>query len=337
MPTFAYDAQIAAQPEAVRTALGRIEAPALDPGRPVILTGIGTSLHACRIAADWAAALSGGSVRPHAVEAHAMAAHAPLRADDQVVVVSHRGSKRFPNAVLQRARAVGARSVAVTGEGPHTPDADTVLRTCAGERAATHTVSYLTALVALGRLIAGLVGEAAARPLTEALAGVPELLQQAVDAPAPTHAAARLAEREPLLVAGFGLDAVTAGEAALKIKEGAYLWAEGMSVEAALHGPAAVYRDPTAMVTIAPGDDDGGRIGQLQRLGRDLGVPVLTCGSGTDADLWFPAAPALVQPMPAIVPLQRLVAELARVRATNPDTIRTDEEPWASAMKRIEL
>jgi len=337
MPTFAHDEQIASQPAAVQEALGRIEAPALDPARPVIFTGIGTSLHAGRIAAQWTAILSGGAVRPHAVEAHDLAGRAPLRAADQVVVVSHRGSKRFPNAVLDRARSVGTRTVAVTGEGPHEPDADTVLRTCPGERAATHTVSYLTALVALGRLVAGLLGEAAARPLTEALAATPALLDRAVEAPAPTDAAARLAERAPLLVAGFGLDAVTAGEGALKIKEGAYLWAEGMSAEAALHGPAAVYQDPAAMLTIVPADDDGGRIGQLQQLGNDLGLPVLTCASEPNADLWFPEAPALVQPMLAIVPLQRLVAELARVRATNPDTIRTDEEPWASAMKRIAL
>ncbi|SDG19675.1 glucosamine--fructose-6-phosphate aminotransferase (isomerizing) [Limimonas halophila] len=337
MPTFTYDEQIASQPAAVRDALGSIAAPALDPARPVVFTGIGTSLHACRIAARWTAALTDGAIRPHAVEAHELAGQAPLRADDQVVVVSHRGSKRFPNAVLQRARDVGARTVAVTGDGPHEPDADTVLRTCAGERAATHTVSYLTALAALGRLVAGLLGEAAARPLTAALAAVPEHLQQAVDAPAPVAAAEQLAARSPLVMAGFGLDAVTAGEAALKIKEGAYLWAEGMSVEAALHGPAAVYQEPAAMVTIAPAGDDGGRIGQLQQLGRDLGLPVVTCASEPEADLWFPEAPAMVQPMLSIVPLQRLVAELARLRGTNPDTIRTDEEPWASAMKRVRL
>ena len=337
MPTFACDEQIASQPAAVRDALDSIETPALDPTRPVIFTGIGTSLHACRIAAQWTAALTDGAVRPHAIEAHEMAGHAPLRGDDQVVVVSHRGSKRFPNAVLERARHAGARTVAVTGAGAHDPDAGAVLRTCAGERAATHTVSYMTALVALGRLVAGLLGEAAARPLTAALAAVPEHLQQAVDAPAPVAASERLASRAPLVVAGFGLDAVTAGEAALKIKEGAYLWAEGMSVETALHGPAAVYHEPAAMVTIAPARDDGGRIGQLQQLGRDLGLPVLTCASEPETDLWFPEAPALVQPMLAIVPVQRLVAELARVRDTNPDTIRTDEEPWASAMKRIKL
>ncbi len=166
---------------------------------------------------------------------------------------------------------------------------------------------------------------------------MPDLLDRVLDEPAPVHTAERLAECAPILVAGFGLDAVTAAEAALKLKEGAYLWAEGMSVEAALHGPAAVYQSPAAMVAIAPARDDGGRISELCRLGVDLGLPVVTCARDGAPDLWFPQSPALVQPLVAIVPLQRLVAELARRRGSDPDTIRTAEEPWASAMGRIKL
>lgn len=337
MAAFTFDEQIAAQPEAVRDVLQRVEPPVLDPERPVIFTGIGTSLHACRIAADWAAELSNGQVRPLAVEAHGLALRAPLCAEDQVVVVSHRGNKQFPTRVLSRANAVGARTVAVTGFGTREITADDVVRTCADERAATHTVSYLTALTALGLLVVRLVGDNRGSYLSTALARVPDLLDRVLEQSAPMAAAESLIGHAPLLVAGFGLDAVTAAETALKLKEGTYLWAEGMSVEAALHGPAAVYEPPAAMIVIAPASDDGGRIAELRRLGGHLGLPVVTCASDDDTDLRFPSSPALVQPMVAIVALQRLVAELARRRGSNPDTIRSDEEPWASAMRAVQL
>src|SRR5947209_17426516 len=149
MARFAYDEQIASQPAAVEDVLSRVEVPALDPDRPLIFTGIGTSLHACRVAAEWVADLSGGANRPVAVQAHEFALLGRLNRDDQVVVVSHRGTKRFPNEVLARVREAGATSVLVTGFGAEHPAGDHVLRTCADERAGTHTVSYLTALSVL--------------------------------------------------------------------------------------------------------------------------------------------------------------------------------------------
>ena len=59
----------------------------------------------------------------------------------RVVVVSHRGNKHRPNEVLAKARAVGAPTTTITGEGPAAPEADVVLRTCPQEQARTHTVS----------------------------------------------------------------------------------------------------------------------------------------------------------------------------------------------------
>ncbi len=344
MPThFALDDQIASQPEALRALLAGIDAPVLDPERPVVFSGIGTSLHACRVAAWWTAALSGGALRPVAIDAHDLALDAPLTPRDQVVVVSHRGTKRFPNAVLDRARKLGAATVAIVGQGAPAVAADTVVRTCPDERAGTHTVSYLTALAALGRIVAALVGPtAAATEFASALGTVPDAVTRTLDLPAPVEAAQRLAGREPLLLAGGGLDTITAQEAALKLKEGAYTWAEGLGVEFALHGPPAALRAGMGAVTITPaaGMDDGGRTEALRGLLRDLGVVALTCGDeavSADEDLPFAPVPTLLRPFVAIVPLQRLTAELARLAGTNPDAIHGDVEPWAAAMARYAL
>jgi glucosamine--fructose-6-phosphate aminotransferase (isomerizing) len=69
MTTFAYDEQLAAIPAVVGELLARPEHPVLDPRRPIVLTGIGTSLHAARVAADWVSQLTGGRVRAVAVDA----------------------------------------------------------------------------------------------------------------------------------------------------------------------------------------------------------------------------------------------------------------------------
>lgn len=336
MNRFHLDDQIASQPQAVRTVLGRKMTVALDPGRPIVLAGEGTSLHACRVAAAWIDRASGGAVRPHAIDSHSLALAAPMRPEDQVVVVSHRGSKQYPGLVLARARRIGATTICVTGEGQPEIDADHVIRTCADETSGTHTVSYLSALTVLGRLALSVADEEGATRLGKALEAVPDALDATLALPPPEAAAARLVERTPILIAGSDLDAITADEAALKIKEGAYLWAEGMSAEAAMHGPVAVYNDGGAAIVVAPAGDDGGRGEALGRVCAAVGMDVLHCGPG-ETDLPFVEADAWVRPMTAVVPLQRLVAEAARLRGSNPDRIRTDEEPWAGAMKLVRL
>ncbi len=332
---FALDDQIASQPATIHTLLEHIQVPTLDRSRSVIFTGIGTSLHACMLAAQWTIELSGRILHPTVVNAHELALSTPIHAGDQVVVVSHRGNKRFPNEVLAKAKQAGATTIAISGEETSQIVADVVLRTCPGERSGTHTVSYVTALVALGRLIAALIGPDA-EGLTSALESVPAAIADTLTFPAPIAQAERLIGHEPILVVGTGLDAVTAYEAALKIKEGTYQWAEGMHIEQALHGPPAAFRAGMGAITITPAEDDGGRTQILRAVLADLGVEALTCGV-QDEDLRFAPVHRLVRPLVAIVPLQRLVAEMARIRKTNPDAIHRDVEPWNTAMGRIAL
>ncbi len=332
---FALDDQIASQPEAVSSLLKRIQIPTLDQNRRVIFAGIGTSLHACIVAAQWATQLSGGALQPIVVNAHELALNATIHPGDQVVVVSHRGNKRFPNEVLAKAQKAGATTIAISGEETEQIPADVVIRTCPGERSGTHTVSYVTALAALGRLVAALTGSSGAA-LTSALESVPAAITATLALPAPIAQAERLVGHEPILVTGAGLDAVTAQEAALKIKEGTYQWAEGMQIELALHGPPAALRTGMGAITITPSGDDGGRTQTLRTVLEELGVEALTCGQQNE-DLRFAPVHPLARPLVAIVPLQRVVAEMARIRKTNPDAIHRDVEPWNTAMGRIAL
>jgi glutamine---fructose-6-phosphate transaminase (isomerizing) len=290
---FSYDTQIASQPEAVEAVLRKV-VPRLDPSRQLLFCGQGTSLHAARVAAAWAGhpAL--------AVESQDAALRTGVPPGAQVVVVSHSGAG-FTPVVLRRARAAGATTFAVCSDAAPA-DADHVVRTSPPEKAQTHTVSYVTALAALGRML-GLD-----------LSSAPPLLRDALAEPAPVDAARRLADKDPVLVAGFGLDAIAAEEAALKLKEATFRWAEGLSVEQALHGPQAALRQGMGAILFVPHDDDGGRTVRLRELCVAVGVEVF--------DIQVARCSEAVRPLVSIVPAQRLAGELARLTGGDPDRSR---------------
>jgi len=290
---FLYDEQIESQPDAVQAVLDRAT-PRLDRARPLLFCGQGTSLHASRIAASWAGSPS------RAIESHDLAFREVIPGGAQVVVVSHSGGG-FTPAVLRKARAAGALTVAVCSEAARV-DADVVVRTCPPERAQTHSVSYLTALTALGRMLGLDLGDA------------PKLLREALALPPPLAEARRLSSCDPLLVTGAGLDAVTAAEAALKLKEATFKWAEGLSVEQALHGPQAALRSGMGAVLFTPAGDDGGRTARLRQLCQSIGVEVV--------DVHPPVTSDLLRPLSSIVPAQRLAAEIARITGGDPDRSR---------------
>jgi len=297
---FRYDEQIESQPDAVLAVLEK-RVPQLDLSRPLLFSGQGSSFFAARVAAAWA------GYPAQAVEAHDLALRGAIPEEAQVVAVSHSGAG-FTAAILRKARAAGAQTFAVCGEGARV-DADAVVATCPPERAQTHSVSYVTALTALGKMLGLDLGQA------------PRLLRDAVAAPAPIPEAGRLREKQPVLVTGFGLDAIAAAEAALKLKEATFKWAEGLPVEQVLHGPLAALDEKMGAVLFPPGQDDGGRYALLRSLLGSLGVEVIELSI-------LPCSEAL-RPLVSIVPAQRLAAELARLTGGDPDESRNVAYPPA--------
>jgi glucosamine--fructose-6-phosphate aminotransferase (isomerizing) len=334
---FNLDRQIASAPDAMRKILAEtVDLPELDRGRPIIFTGIGTSLHAARVAAGWISMLTGGKIRAQALDAHDVGTWTPLRPDDQVIVISHRGTKIFPTAALARARAAGASTIAIVGQTAPNQDADHTLRTCANETAGTFTVSYLTSLAVLARLAAQF-DTSADQAFSNAIEALPDAVQKTIGLGNPAAAAAALKEAETLLIVGFGLDLPTAQEAALKIKEGAWQWTEAMSPEFALHGTPASFHPGLAAAIIEPAELDNGRSELLRSVLGQLGIRTLQVSERLDAELAFVSPHPLLRPVTSIVPLQRLTAELARLRGTDPDTMHGNREPWRSVMTSVRL
>ena len=83
-----------------------------------------------------------------------------VTADDAVIVISHRGTKRSSYDALDVANDLGAYTVAITSTdpGPRILAADAGIRTVAQEKSAAFTISYATALTALAMLNLGMAG-----------------------------------------------------------------------------------------------------------------------------------------------------------------------------------
>ncbi|MBL0924006.1 MAG: SIS domain-containing protein [Sphingomonadaceae bacterium] len=338
MKTFAYDEQLASMPDVVAEVIARTDIPSLEPERPILFTGIGTSLHAARVAADWVVQLTGGRVRALGIDAHDLGTGVfPIHAQDQVVVISHRGKKIYPLASLDRARAAGCRTISIVGDAAPEQSADHTIRTCANETAGTFSVSYLASLAALARIVAATFPDEA-----EAFAAALPKLSGAVAASLAMKPQLELvrafSNTSPILISGFGPDLATAQEAALKIKEGAWLWTEAMSPEFAIHGTPASYHPGMSAIVMLPEREDGGRsrllIDVLKRL--DLST-VATCGTD-GADLIFSQPPhPLLRPFLSILPFHLLTSALAHTLATDPDTLHGHRQPWKSVMAELRL
>jgi glucosamine--fructose-6-phosphate aminotransferase (isomerizing) len=208
------------------------------------------------------------------------------------------------------------------------------VRTCHQEEASTHTVSYTASLTVLARIVAVTLGS---DELADALCSVPDAMRATLVQDVPERAVKALTASVPAIVAGTGLDAITADEAALKIKEGTYRWAEGMHTEFALHGTPAVFSASTTAFLIKPSAEDGGRTADLRGLLTQLGAPVLMVDHSQDADLVFARTHPLVRPLVSVVPFQRLVSVAAVELGANPDLTHLEAEPWASAIRSVSL
>ena len=131
-------------------------------------------------------------------------------------------------------------------------------------------------------------------------------------APLPT-----IGEQERFLVAGAARDLITAHEAVLKLREGAWVAAEAYETEQLLHGYLAAV-------------DESVRAFVLEGVGvaaeRAAAAAAALRALGCEVDL-LPTR----HPVVDVVLFQRLTVELAERRGREPDRIRRHDPRWAAA------
>ena len=257
----------------------------LPEGATVAHTGCGTSFHAAQT----------GGLAVQALEA----ALSPPRAD-VLVCVSHEGSTEL---TIAAERAFGGEVWLVTGT-PESPLAElvdeVVVCTPELERSWCHTASYTCAVAALAALHGAEIG------------WLPAAVEEALGRPAVPF------EQDRVLIAGAGRDWPTAQEAALKLREGAWVDAVAYETEQLLHGFLAAV-DESFRAYVLEGEGLA-----AERAGRAV-TALETLGVETTL---VPTR----HPVADIVPFQLLTLAVAEARGIDPDPIRrTPGSRWAEA------
>jgi glutamine---fructose-6-phosphate transaminase (isomerizing) len=300
----------------------RVAAVVPEPLAGVVFVARGSSDNAA-VFGRYLAELAGG--RPAGLAAPSLVTRYEARVDYRgylAVALSQSGETPEIVTVCERLRAAGARTVGIVNTTPSAlADAvELVLPVEAGpERAvpATKTVTgQFLAVAAVARALGALPFGASD------LAALPQTVADVLaDPAAPRALAERWAGAERLFVAARGLLYAAALETALKVKETARLFAEGISAADLRHGPIAAV-DPGVPALVL---DDGGPaapdvrelVAQLQQ---QRGAPVAVCAPGSLAELSLPVRTVeTLTSIPAIVRGQQLAQALAEVRGLDPD------------------
>ncbi len=259
-----------------------------------------------------------------------------------VVAISQSGETADTLEAVRHAREQKARVLAICNtNGAQIPrESDAVLYTHAGPEvgvAATKTfTSQVVACYLVGLALAQNRGtkysdevEREYQALVTSADAVKEVLATAVE---PTRALAReLADSKAVLFLGRHVGYPVALEGALKLKELAYMHAEGFAAGELKHGPIALIEQDLPVVVVMP--SPRGRatlhakllsnIREIQARGART-IVIAEAGDETvrpfaSVLLEVPAVPTLIQPLVAAIPLQVFSAEVARARGYDVD------------------
>ena len=258
-----------------------------------------------------------------------------------VVAISQSGETADTLEAVRHARAQKARVLAVCNtNGSQIPrEADAVLYTHAGpEIGVASTKAYLAQITA-NYLVGLALAQARGTKYPDEVAAefrqleqMPALIQQVVDSLEPVREIAReLADSKSVLFLGRHVGYPTALEGALKLKELAYMHAEGFPAGELKHGPIALIEDGLPVFVVMPPVEGRGvlhskLVSNIQEI-RARGARTIVIAEEGDevvrplADHFIPipATTTLLQPLLATIPYQAFAAEVAAARGYDVD------------------
>jgi glutamine---fructose-6-phosphate transaminase (isomerizing) len=248
-----------------------------------------------------------------------------------VVSISQSGETADTLMAIRHAREQKAKVLAICNTNGSTipRESDAVIYTHAGpEIGVASTKGFLTQLVAcylLGLYLAQVRGtkfgdEIAA--LIDELEKIPAAIErQLADLDGVLSLAADFADAPSVLFLGRHVGYPVALEGALKLKELAYIHAEGFAAGELKHGPIALIEDQLPVFVVMPPQ---GRdlvhdkvVSNIQEIRARGARTIVLAEEGDDVSpyadviITLPKVPTLLQPLVAIVPLQVFACELA--------------------------
>jgi glutamine---fructose-6-phosphate transaminase (isomerizing) len=314
-------------------------------GQSILLTGAGTSEHAAMGVAELLnealAGTRGAAVAMPPLEVLRRRPSAGL-----MIGVSHEGGTQMTNEALTAMRDAGVPTalITVSDRSPAAHIADSVIRTDEQDESWCHTIGFLSPLVAGMALAARLVR----KPVD--VQAVRAVLDVTTDPRAAASVAAGLAGIDRLVIAGAGIDYVSAREMALKVSEGARLPASALELETVMHGHLAAATRWSGIVVMLTADvPPGTTVARARRVlaaARALSMPaaaIVTDVLAGEIDPTDTPAGRMVLPhtdrVPGVaasligsaIPLQLLAERLARARGVDPDTLGREDPAQAAA------
>jgi glutamine---fructose-6-phosphate transaminase (isomerizing) len=264
-----------------------------------------------------------------------------LDRDTLVVAISQSGETADTLEAVRHAREQKARVLAICNtNGAQIPrEADAVLYTRAGpEIGVAATKTFLTQIaathlvgLALAQAIGTKYGDEVAREFA-ALEAMPPLIAAALQVVEPVRALAReIADSKAVLFLGRHVGYPVALEGALKLKELAYMHAEGFPAGELKHGPIALIEDGLPVVVVMPSPRGravlhGKLLSNIQEIRARGARTIVVAEEGDTAVRPFahhllevPRTPTLLAPLVTTVPLQVLAAEIAQARGYDVD------------------
>jgi glucosamine--fructose-6-phosphate aminotransferase (isomerizing) len=256
------------------------------------------------------------------------------------IVITQSGETADTLAALREARRKGASTIAICNVvgSMATREADGTVYTHAGpEIGVASTKAFTSQLVALQLLalylaqVRGTLAASEIRRHIGELLKIPQLLEQALKAAAPTEKIAeRFYNHTDFLFLGRGINYPIALEGALKLKEISYIHAEGYPAGEMKHGPIALIDEQMPVVTIAPNDHVFEKmIGNVQEAKARGGSVIAVTTEGDprmaavlearDVTLPMPATTPLLTPIVMTIPLQLLAYHIAVRRGCDVD------------------
>ncbi|MEO9223069.1 MAG: glutamine--fructose-6-phosphate transaminase (isomerizing) [Mycobacteriaceae bacterium] len=258
-----------------------------------------------------------------------------------VVAISQSGETADTLEAVRHAKDQKARVLAVCNtNGAQIPrEADAVLYTRAGPEIgvastkcflAQITANYLVGL-ALAQARGTMYSDEVAARFAE-LEAMPKAVARVLETVEPVRALAReLAASPAVLFLGRHVGYPVALEGALKLKELAYMHAEGFAAGELKHGPIALVEEGLPVIVVMPSPKGRAllhskmmsNIREIQARGART-VVIAEEGDETvrpyaDHLIEIPAVPTLLQPLVSTVPLQVFAAEVAQARGYDVD------------------
>ena len=346
--------EISEEPEAVeKTLLGRVHdgavtLPELDP-----LAGVLADINRVIVIACGTAAYA-GMVGKYAIEAwarvpvdvelsHEFRYRDPVLDERTLVVsVSQSGETMDTLMAVKYARERGARTLSICNtQGATIPrESDAVLYTHAGPEVAVAStkafVAQVTALYLLGLDLAARRGTLAAERIAENVAelqAIPEKLAEVVASGSERIAdfARWMGDTQSVLFLGRHVGYPIALEGALKLKELAYIHAEGFAAGELKHGPIALIEPGQIVFVIVPSPRDPGSlhkkvVSNIQEI-RARGARVIAIAELGDVEvvahadevIRIPLAAPMFEPLLAVAPLHIFGMELASAKGLDVD------------------